>query len=70
MPGGWYAKNAAYVIDGVNYAFDEEGYLTEYLWSAGKAALLIAPLWSADKKHVWNRIQKECCAFVAISMVP
>ena len=29
MPGGWYAKNAVYVIDGVNYAFDEEGYLTE-----------------------------------------
>ena len=25
----------------------------------GDKKLLIAPLWSADKKHVWNRIQKE-----------
>lgn len=25
----------------------------------GDKKLLIAPLWSADKKHVWNRIQRE-----------
>ena len=25
----------------------------------GDKKLLVAPLWSADKKHVWNRIQKE-----------
>jgi len=25
----------------------------------GDKKLLVAPLWSADKKHVWNRIQRE-----------
>lgn len=25
----------------------------------GDKKILLAPLWSADKKHVWNRIQKE-----------
>ena len=25
----------------------------------GDKKLLVAPMWSADKKHVWNRIQKE-----------
>ncbi|MCR5058660.1 MAG: TIGR01212 family radical SAM protein [Clostridiales bacterium] len=25
----------------------------------GDKRILVAPLWSADKKHVWNRIQKE-----------
>lgn len=25
--GGWYAKNASYTIDGMEYAFDKNGYM-------------------------------------------
>lgn len=34
----------------------------------GDKKLLIAPLWSADKKHVWNRIQTEVLSFRRNSM--
>ena len=28
VTGGWYAKNATYIIDGVAYTFDKDGYCT------------------------------------------
>lgn len=36
-----------------------EDVVIHRLTGDGDKKLLIAPLWSADKKHVWNRIQRE-----------
>ena len=33
--------------------------LIHRLTGDGDKKLLVAPMWSADKKHVWNRIQRE-----------
>ena len=36
-----------------------ENMVIHRLTGDGDKKILIAPLWSADKKHVWNRIQRE-----------
>ena len=36
-----------------------ENVVIHRLTGDGDKRLLLAPLWSGDKKHVWNRIQKE-----------
>ena len=36
-----------------------EDIIVHRLTGDGDKRLLVAPLWSADKKHVWNRIKKE-----------
>ncbi len=36
-----------------------EDVVIHRLTGDGDKKLMIAPLWSADKKHVWNRIQRE-----------
>ena len=36
-----------------------EDVVIHRLTGDGDKKLLLAPLWSADKKHVWNRIQRE-----------
>ena len=36
-----------------------ENVIIHRLTGDGDKKILVAPLWSGDKKHVWNRIQKE-----------
>ncbi len=36
-----------------------ENVVIHRLTGDGDKRILVAPLWSGDKKHVWNRIQKE-----------
>ncbi len=36
-----------------------EDVVVHRLTGDGDKRLLVAPMWSADKKHVWNRIQRE-----------
>ena len=40
-------------------AIISENVVIHRLTGDGDKKLLVAPLWSADKKHVWNRIQTE-----------
>ncbi len=39
-----------------------EDVVIHRLTGDGDKKILVAPLWSADKKHVWNRIQREVLA--------
>ena len=36
-----------------------ENVVIHRLTGDGDKRILVAPLWSGNKKHVWNRIQKE-----------
>ena len=36
-----------------------ENVVIHRLTGDGDKRILVAPMWSADKKHVWNRIQRE-----------
>ena len=36
-----------------------ENVVVHRLTGDGDKRILVAPLWSGNKKHVWNRIQKE-----------